>query len=155
MCCTRRTSGGLENKESPYMDASLRPGLLLLHSATWGVARAQSYGYSYSYSYSYGAGGGVSGGETPCTAVGDTRGGANCEDRWAVLYPAELTLSTGHSCHWKNVWGQCSTWYRHPHRTSHTFPAARASPVLTDHERVCCFRPCRQVLPLPPDVRPV
>ena len=72
------------------MDASLRPGLLLLQGATLGVARAQSYGYSYSYSYSYGA----SAVETACndTTVGDTRGGANCEDRWAVLYIQQKLL---------------------------------------------------------------
>ena len=70
---------------------------LMLVAIHISVVRAQSYGYSYSYSYSYGSKPRT---ETYCndTAVGDSRGGANCEDRWAVLYPAEVTDSTGHSC---------------------------------------------------------
>ena len=78
---------------------------LLLLALSHG-ASAQSYGYSYSYSYSYGGTG-----ESACNVTNDARGGANCEDRWAVLYPAELMDYGGHSCHYKSTWGQCATWY--------------------------------------------
>ena len=75
---------------------------LMLVAAHISAARAQSYGYSYSYSYSYGS---RPRQETYCNdiAVGDSRGGANCEDRWAVLYPSEVMDSTGHSCYWKHA----------------------------------------------------
>ena len=91
---------------------------LLVLALTCG-ARAQSYGYSYSYSYSYG-----STGETACNATDDARGGGACEDRWAVLYPAELNDYAGHSCYYKNSWGQCDTWYVPRHASSTTLLAS-------------------------------
>lgn len=32
----------------------------------------------------------------------------SCADQWAVQYPFELDKWDGHSCSWKNKWGQCA-----------------------------------------------
>ena len=34
--------------------------------------------------------------------------GADCVDRWAVLYPSEVDEWRRHSCSWKRKWGQCA-----------------------------------------------
>ena len=50
-------------------------------------------------------GAGVSGPASPCI------------DRWEVQYPAELDVWNGHSCMWKQLWGQCDKFARQCRRT--------------------------------------
>ena len=40
-----------------------------------------------------------------------------CIDRWEVQYPAELDVWNGHSCMWKQMWGQCDKFARQCRRT--------------------------------------
>ena len=40
-----------------------------------------------------------------------------CIDRWEVQYPAELDVWNGHSCMWKQLWGQCDKFARQCRRT--------------------------------------
>ena len=52
-------------------------------------------------------------------ARGATAPGPNspCIDRWEVQYPAELDVWNGHSCMWKQMWGQCDKFARQCRRT--------------------------------------
>lgn len=40
-----------------------------------------------------------------------------CIDRWEVQYPAEIDVWNGHSCMWKQMWGQCGQFVRQCRRT--------------------------------------
>ena len=40
-----------------------------------------------------------------------------CIDKWEVQYPAEIDVWNGHSCMWKQMWGQCGQFVRQCRRT--------------------------------------